>query len=137
MLSTDLTARGAKEVQTFVMDANDTNIINKMLDSAWNAFGAIDIALIAHGSLPDQQRTEIDIPYAIAEFRTNAESVIACLAGLAVRFKLQGKGVITVMGSVAGDREGRATIFMALPRLQSMLTRPVFAQGCSRQVFMC
>lgn len=92
VLSTDLTARGAKEVQTFVMDANDTNIINKMLDSAWNAFGAIDIALIAHGSLPDQQRTEIDIPYAIAEFRTNAESVIACLAGLAVRFKLQGKG---------------------------------------------
>ncbi|MDC4203434.1 MAG: SDR family oxidoreductase [Candidatus Manganitrophus sp.] len=111
VLSTDLTARGAKEVQTFVMDANDTNIINKMLDSAWNAFGAIDIALIAHGSLPDQQRTEIDIPYAIAEFRTNAESVIACLAGLAVRFKLQGKGVITVMGSVAGDR-GRASNYL-------------------------
>jgi short-subunit dehydrogenase len=106
-VSTDLAARGAKDVQIFVVDANDSDLISQMVDAAWNAFGTIDVALVAHGTLPDQQRTETDIPYAIAELRTNAESVIACLAVLAARFEPQGKGVIAVIGSVAGDR-GRA-----------------------------
>ena len=110
-ISTDLIARGAKEVQTFVMDANESDLIATMLDTAWQAFGNIDVALVAHGTLPDQQRTETDISYAIAEFRTNAESVIACLAGLAQRFEPQGKGVIAVIGSVAGDR-GRASNYL-------------------------
>jgi len=108
---TDLVARGAKDAQSFVMNANDSDRIPQMLDSAWTAFGTIDVALVAHGTLPDQNRTETDIPYAIAEFRTNAESVIACLAGLAGRFEPQGRGVIAVIGSVAGDR-GRASNYL-------------------------
>ena len=110
-ISADLTARGAKKVQAFVMDANDSELIPTMLDAAWKAFDIIDVALIAHGTLPDQQRTESDINYAIAEFRTNAESALACLAGLAQYFKPQGKGVIAVIGSVAGDR-GRASNYL-------------------------
>ncbi len=110
-ISADLAARGAKEVQTFVMDANNSDLIPQMVDAAWQAFGTIDVALIAHGTLPDQQRTETDIPYAIAEFRTNAESVIATLAGLAGHFESQRKGVIAVIGSVAGDR-GRASNYL-------------------------
>ncbi len=111
VISADLAARGAKEVQTFVMDANDSDRIPQMVAAAWQSFGTIDVALIAHGTLPDQQHTETDIAYTIAEFRTNAESVIACLAGLARRFEPQGKGVIAVIGSVAGDR-GRASNYL-------------------------
>lgn len=110
-IAADLSARGARSVQTFLMDANESKLIPQMVDAAWTAFDVIDVALIAHGTLPDQQRTEIDIPYAIDEFRTNAESVIACLAGLAGRFETQGKGVIAVIGSVAGDR-GRASNYL-------------------------
>lgn len=110
-ISADLTARGAKEVHTFVMDANDSHLLTQMLDAAWQAFEAIDVALIAHGTLPDQLRTETDIPYAIAQFRTNAESAIVCLAGLAQRFDTQGRGVIAIIGSVAGDR-GRASNYL-------------------------
>jgi decaprenylphospho-beta-D-erythro-pentofuranosid-2-ulose 2-reductase len=110
-VATDLVARGSREVKTFVIDANDSSLLPEMLDSAWKAFGAIDVALVAHGTLPDQHRTETDIPYTIAEFRTNAESVIACLAGLAQRFEPQGKGVIVVIGSVSGDR-GRASNYL-------------------------
>ncbi|MGA9032917.1 MAG: SDR family oxidoreductase [Sulfuricaulis sp.] len=110
-VSTDLAARGAGEVKTFVMEANDSDLLPQMLDSAWKVFGTIDVALVAHGTLPDQLRTETDIPYAIAEFRTNAESVIACLVGLAGRFETQGKGVIAVIGSVAGDR-GRTSNYL-------------------------
>lgn len=109
--SADLAARGAREVKAFVMDANDTGLIPRMLDVAWEAFGGFDVALVAHGTLPDQRRAEADIPYAIAEFQTNAESVIGCLVGLAGRFESQRKGVIAVIGSVAGDR-GRASNYL-------------------------
>lgn len=110
-VSADLAARGAKEVQSFVMDANDSELLPQMMDAVWQAFNTIDLALVAHGTLPVQQRTETDIPYAITEFRTNAESAIACLAGLAQRFEPQGKGVIAVIGSVAGDR-GRGSNYL-------------------------
>ena len=110
-VSANLTAHGARAVYTFVMDANDSNTLPEMFASAWKAYETIDVALIAHGTLPNQLRAQNDIPYAIAEFRTNAESVIACMAGLAERFSSQSKGVIAVIGSVAGDR-GRASNYL-------------------------
>jgi short-subunit dehydrogenase len=108
LIANDLKIRGASAVQTWVMDANDNEAILPMLDAAWNAFNSYDVALIAHGTLPDQARTETDIDYALTQFRTNGDSVIACLTGLAMRFEPQGKGVIAVISSVAGDR-GRAS----------------------------
>lgn len=110
-IAADLSVRGAMDVQTFIADANESSLIPQIMSAAWQAFGVIDVALVAHGTLPDQQRTETDISYAIAEFRTNAESVIACLAELAGHFEPQGKGVIAVIGSVAGDR-GRASNYL-------------------------
>jgi len=108
LIANDLKIRSASAVQTWVMDANDSEAILPMLDAAWNAFNSYDVALIAHGTLPDQARTETDISYALDQFRTNGDSVIACLTGLAMRFEPQGKGVIAVISSVAGDR-GRAS----------------------------
>ncbi|MGA9164516.1 MAG: SDR family oxidoreductase [Thiobacillus sp.] len=110
-VASDLSARGASGVKTFVMDANDMARLPEMLDAAWNGLSRIDSALIAHGTLPDQALCETDTDYAIREFRTNAESVIACLTGLAARFESQGGGVIAVIGSVAGDR-GRASNYL-------------------------
>lgn len=111
VIAADLVARGAKDVQTFSLDANDSDRIPLMAETAWKSFGTIDVALVAHGTLPDQQRAESDIPYALAEFRTNAESVIASLTVLAQCLEPQGKGVLAVIGSVAGDR-GRASNYV-------------------------
>jgi short-subunit dehydrogenase len=111
VVASDLLARGASDVKTFVMDANDIARLPEMSGEAWNRLSRIDAALIAYGTLPDQMLCETDIDYAVREFRTNAESVIACLTGLAARFESQGSGVIAVIGSVAGDR-GRASNYL-------------------------
>lgn len=111
VVASDLSVRGASDVKTFVMDANDMARLPEMLDAAWSGLSRIDAALIAHGTLPEQALCETDIDYAVREFRTNAESVIACLTGLAARFVGQGSGVIAVIGSVAGDR-GRASNYL-------------------------
>jgi len=107
-VAADLRARGASEVSVFVMDANDTGRLDSMLQNAWQTLGRVDFALVAHGTLPDAARASADRAYLIQEFRTNAESVIVCLAGLAQYFQSQGDGVLGVIGSVAGDR-GRAS----------------------------
>lgn len=100
----DLKARGASEVKSFVMEAKNIAALPKILDEVWQESGAIDIALVAHGSLSDQKRAEVDMSYLSDELRTNAESVIVSLAELAQRFERQNEGVIAVIGSVAGDR---------------------------------
>lgn len=130
-IASDAKARGASEVQTCVMDANNSEAIMPMLDAAWLAFGSFDVALIAHGTLPDQQRAQLDVAYAIAEFRTNSESAIACMAGLATKFEPQGKGVIAVIGSVAGDR-GRASNYLYGAAKAAVET---FASGLRARLF--
>lgn len=133
-IKSDLGARGAKDVYTFDMDANDSERIAGMLATAAQSLGRIDVALVAHGTLPDQSRTENDIAYAVAEFRTNAESVITCLAGLGGVFAAQGSGVIAVIGSVAGDR-GRSSNYLygaakaAIDTYASGLRAKLFKKG--------
>lgn len=111
IVASDLRVRGAGDVQTFVMDANDIERFPEMADSVWNVLGHVDVALVAHGTLPDQARCQTDMHYAVSEFRTNADSVIACLTTLAQRFEKQATGMIAVIGSVAGDR-GRASNYL-------------------------
>jgi short-subunit dehydrogenase len=113
------------------MDANDTARLPLMQQSAWQALGQVELALVAHGTLPDAERARTDAAYLIHEFRTNAESVIVCLAGLAESFRLQGSGVLAVIGSVAGDR-GRASNY-AYGAAKSAVH--AFASGLRAQLF--
>ena len=107
-VAADLRARGAAATEVFVMDALDSDQWSVMLASAWKFLGQVNVALVAHGTLPDEARARSDAGYLAQQFRINAESVILCLAGLAERMRSQGSGVIAVVGSVAGDR-GRAS----------------------------
>lgn len=133
-VAADLRIRGAIAVDTFVVDVNDGVQLATMLQTAWTAMGEVQVALVAHGSLPDPFRAATDIAYLIQEFRTNAESTIVCLAGLAQRFQAQGGGVIAVIGSVAGDR-GRASNYLygaaksAVHAFASGLRAQLFSQG--------
>jgi decaprenylphospho-beta-D-erythro-pentofuranosid-2-ulose 2-reductase len=51
----DLMTRGALAVDTWVMDLDDTTAHPEMLTSAAQRLARIDLALIAHGVLGDQQ----------------------------------------------------------------------------------
>jgi short-subunit dehydrogenase len=82
-----------------------------MLDACYAALGQVDIALIAHGTLPDQKACEQDAQLAIQEFTNNGLSVIALLTELANRMEAQKSGCIAVISSVAGDR-GRPSNYL-------------------------
>jgi len=66
--------------------------------------GGLDIALIAHGYLGDQQRSEHEVRYAEEIIRTNFVSVVSLLMPLANFFEAQGYGHLAAITSVAGER---------------------------------
>jgi decaprenylphospho-beta-D-erythro-pentofuranosid-2-ulose 2-reductase len=104
----DLRVRGAAQVETAVLDANEVARHAEVLDEAFAAYGGFDAALVAHGVLPDQAACEQSVAQALASFDTNARSVVALLTDLANRFERQGAGVMAAISSPAGDR-GRAS----------------------------
>ncbi len=107
----DLKVRGSPRVHSCCMDANNFDQHLSILDNAFKVLGAIDIVLIAHGTLSNQKECEHSVELTMQEIKTNALSVIALLTHLAVYFETQGDGTIAVISSVAGDR-GRASNYV-------------------------
>lgn len=66
--------------------------------------GGIDIALIAHGVLPDQIRCENDSNYCQQTIQINAISPVLFLETVLKQMLQQASGKIAIIGSVAGDR---------------------------------
>lgn len=100
----DLRVRGAASVAVHTMDATDDAAHAQMLAAAVVALGGADIALIAHGTLPDQRECETDLSRLRAEIETNGVSVCQLSQLFANHFAAQGAGALAVIGSVAGDR---------------------------------
>lgn len=92
-------------VSTQVADFTNTSEAPALVDAALTALGGgIDLALVAHGDLGDQLRSEHDYAEAERLFAVNLLSVVALLVPLADQLERQRSGHIAVMGSVAGDR---------------------------------
>ena len=92
----DLHTRGALAVDTWVMDLDDTAAHPEMLAAAAERLGRIDLALIAHGVLGDQQAAEADFHSAAAILHTNFISAVSLLTWLGNYFQAQraGTGVL-------------------------------------------
>ena len=100
----DLLVRGAGQVDMVVADLDDTDAHAQMLSMAASRLGSIELALLAHGVLGDQQAAEHD--YAVAErvLLTNFLSPVSLLTWLGNYCEARGSGVLAVISSVAGDR---------------------------------
>jgi short-subunit dehydrogenase len=102
-VAADLRVRGA-EVVTLVYDAADRAAAARVVEAAWTAYGGLDVALVAHGVLPDQARCQTDSDEALASLEVTLLSVVALLTPLANRFEAARHGTLAVITSVAGDR---------------------------------
>ena len=103
-VAADLRTRGAAGVETALLDATDHRGSEDLIDAAWTAFDGLDVALIAHGVLPDQARCQASATETLRSIDVNFASAVALLTPLANRFEAAGRGCIAVIGSVAGDR---------------------------------
>ena len=103
-LAEDLKVRGARDVMVLPFDAKDVDGHGEMVKSTISTLQGLDRVLIAHGSLPDQPACEESWAATEEAFIVNMLSPIRLVSELAVYFEEQGRGNITVISSVAGDR---------------------------------
>jgi len=103
-LANDLKTRYSADVSTFYFDAIDDATYQKSFDEALANAGAIDAVLIAHGTLPDQEKIASNLDAINREIVANGVSVVNLATIAANYFEPLGKGMIAVISSVAGDR---------------------------------
>lgn len=68
------------------------------------ASGPIDIALIAHGTLPDQSACQRDLQLTAQTLEINAISPMLFAERIALHMEQSRRGQLALIGSVAGDR---------------------------------
>ena len=100
----DLRVRGAVQVDTSILDVSDLSRHREVIDAAIAKLGGLDVALIAHGTLPDQAACQQRVADTVEALQVNFTATIALLTELANHFEGQRGGVIAVITSVAGDR---------------------------------
>jgi decaprenylphospho-beta-D-erythro-pentofuranosid-2-ulose 2-reductase len=107
----DLTSRGATMAACHQLDIDMLEQHAGMIEHCMVELGALDVVLVAPGTLPDQAACQADAAVAVREFNTNAVAVIALLTPLANLLEAQKRGVLAVISSVAGDR-GRPSNYL-------------------------
>ena len=107
----DLKVRGANQIGHQVLDVTKQKEHIAAIQQAYDFLVHVDVALICHGSLSDQETCELDYEMAEKEITINGLSVISLLTLLAKKMKDQRHGSLAVITSVAGDR-GRQPNFV-------------------------
>lgn len=103
-LASDLKVRGAKEVAYAVADLAKIEQHPTLMATIKQTFPKIDIALLAHGVLPNQNECTQNVEKTIDAMTVNFISPVSLLTLLANEMQAQGAGTIAVISSVAGDR---------------------------------
>lgn len=113
----DIGVRQGNVAGIITADLAETKRHNALFAEAEEMLGTIDCVVIAHGTLPEQERANSDPDYALQHFAVNATSVISLGLRAAVVLERQSaadkrsEGMIVVIGSVAGER-GRQSNYL-------------------------
>ncbi len=103
-IADDLVARGGAIGGTASYDFTDWQQHEDCVIKARESLGKIDIAVVAHGSLPRQAECETSAAAVTACMDDNFTSAAVIIQACAQQLSLQGHGTLAVLSSVAGDR---------------------------------
>ncbi|WP_028487102.1 SDR family oxidoreductase [Thiomicrorhabdus chilensis] len=131
LICNDANVRGAHEADFLRLDVNDFDSHASVLEKAYTKLGRLDLVLIAHGSLPNQQACQQQVSTTLRELNTNAVSTISLLTLLANQMEQQGWGTLAVITSVAGDRGRQANYVYGAAK--GMLS--IFLQGLRNRLY--
>jgi short-subunit dehydrogenase len=128
-IAADLKVRSpASAITTVLGDFLDRAFIQSTVDGAV-ATGPVDVALIAHGWMPENQ-VGLDLATCGQILDVNAVSPVLFAEAFAAHFVKAGGGTIAIIGSVAGDVTRRANYLYGASK--ALLTR--YAQGLDHRL---
>jgi decaprenylphospho-beta-D-erythro-pentofuranosid-2-ulose 2-reductase len=126
----DLRARSPQSsVRVVEADFADPSAVRKSVDGIV-AQGAVDVVLIAHGSLPDQAACERDLAAVHAALNVNGISPMLFAEAFAGHMQKANRGTLSIIGSVTGDR-GRKSNYV-YGAAKGLVTR--YAQGLQHRL---
>lgn len=94
-------------VERVEFDAMDFGAHDRVVEGIFEG-GDADVAVVAFGTLPEQERIETDRAATVESLQANFVGGASVLVPLANRMREQGHGSIVVLSSVAGERPRRA-----------------------------
>jgi len=106
-VASDLAVRGGEVVLQRSIDLCELDRHRTLLAEAETALDGLDVVLVAHGLLPDQQACQEDPRRSVASWDVNFVSAATLMEAAAERMAAAGRGTLGVLSSVAGER-GRA-----------------------------
>ena len=125
VIASDLKARSPDTViEVLQTDFLDAVAIKNLVDAIIQD-SVVDIALIAHGSLPSQKSCEQDLELNQGTLQVNAISPVLFAEAFAMHMEKTNSGTLALIGSVAGDR-GRKSNYV-YGAAKGLVTR--YAQG--------
>ena len=127
----DLKTRGEATVNTAKLEVLDYERHKPVIDAAIAALQGLDMVLIAHGTLPDQNACEQSFDLTRKEIEINALGTISLLTHLANYMEERQHGTIAVIVSVAGDR-GRQSNYV-YGSAKGMVS--IFLQGLRNRLY--
>ncbi len=125
-IADDLRARNPQALVEIILqgDFNDPEAIQRSVAQSISA-QPVDQVLIAHGDLPEQQACQDDLLRCQQALAINGLSPVLFAEAFVSHFQQRGKGVLALIGSVAGDR-GRKSNYV-YGAAKGLVTR--YAQG--------
>jgi short-subunit dehydrogenase len=127
-LAQDLAVRSpASRIETATLDFREPQQIQD-----WVAAqpGTVELALVAHGSLPEQEECQQDLTAAADALSLNGVSPALFAEALAGSMQANGRGTLVLLGSVAGDRGRKSNYIYGAAK--GLLER--YAQGLQHRL---
>ena len=103
-IASDLKVRTPEtNIVSILADFLDPGHIQAVVDQIFST-GNVDIALIAHGSLPSQESCQLDLKLCREALEINGISPVLFAEAFAMHMQKANSGTLAVIGSAAGDR---------------------------------
>ncbi|MFI4919457.1 MAG: SDR family NAD(P)-dependent oxidoreductase [Legionellales bacterium] len=130
IIAADLRLRSpASCIKSIQADFTDPEKISALVDGIVK-LAAVDIVLIAHGSLASQQLCQSNLVLCNAELTTNALSPVLFAEAFAKHLQQANAGTLAIISSVAGDRGRKSNYIYGAAK--GLLTR--YAQGLQHRL---
>jgi short-subunit dehydrogenase len=129
-ISQDLQVRSSEsQVELTCLDFSNPQAINEVVATIFQA-GPVDIALIAHGTLPNQHECQDNLTLNQDALLINGVSPALFAEAFAKHMEILNHGSLAIIGSVAGDR-GRKSNYV-YGSAKGLVTR--YAQGLQHRL---